>query len=107
MMNALNDDPAALQVSKVTSESSKKDTTRDHKTFPPWFHCGFISWEKENDENFSLKGGLVYWAHCKLWLQPETDPSRLPASNDFNVCSIDQKINDELKLGSVYCVLIF
>lgn len=33
--------------------------------------------------------------------------SYLPVSNDFNVWSIDQKINEELKLGSVYCVLIF
>lgn len=34
-------------------------------------------------------------------------PSCLPASNYFSVCSIDQKINGELKPGSVYCVLIF
>lgn len=61
MMNVLNDDPEALQVPEVPFESSMKDTTRDHK-ISPWFHCGFISWERENDENFSLKGGLVYWA---------------------------------------------
>lgn len=106
-MNVLNDDPGALQDSEVPSESSMKDTTRDHKIFSPWFHCGFISWERENDENFSLKGGLVYWAHWKLWPQSETASPHLPASNDFNACSIDQKINEELKPGSVYCVLIF
>lgn len=31
----------------------------------------------------------------------------LPASSYFSVCSIDQKINEELKPGSVYCVLTF
>lgn len=59
MMNILNDDPETLQVSEVPSESSVKDRTGDHKTFSPWYHCGFISWERDNDENFSLKGGLV------------------------------------------------
>lgn len=48
----------------------------------------------------------MYWAHRKLWSQSKTAPSRLPASDDFSVYSIDQKIN-ELKPGSVYCVLIF
>lgn len=60
MMNVLNVDPEAQQVSEVPSESSVKDTVRDCKTFSPWYH--FISWERENDETTSLKGGLVYWA---------------------------------------------
>lgn len=63
MMNVLNDDPEPLEVSEEPSESSMKDTTRDHTIFSPWFHCAFISWERENDENFSLKGSFGYWAH--------------------------------------------
>lgn len=106
-MTILNVDSEAQQVSEVPSESSVKDTVRDCKTFSPWYHCGFISWERENDEHFSLKEGLVYWACCTLWLQSEEAPSHLPACSDFYVCSIDQKINEEFKPSSVYCILIF
>ena len=35
MTNVLNDDPEALQVSEVPSESSVKDTTKDHKNSSP------------------------------------------------------------------------
>ena len=62
MMNVFNDDPEAQQVSEVPSESSVKDMIRDCKIFSLWSHCGCISWQRENDENFSLEGGLVYWA---------------------------------------------
>ena len=44
MMNVLNKNLEALQVSEVPSKvSSMKDATRDHKIFSPWFHYGFIS----------------------------------------------------------------
>lgn len=105
-MNVLNDDPEAQQASEVPSESSGRDTIRDCKIFSPWYHCGFISWEGENDEDFSLKGGLVYWARWK-WL-PRPEAALTPAASpDFCGCSIDQKINEEAQPGSVYCVLIF
>ena len=43
-----------------------------------------------------------------LSLKQHQPPAQcLPASNYFSVCSIDQKINEELKPGSVYCVLTF
>lgn len=57
MMNVLNDDPEAQQVSEVSSESSVKGVIRDCKIFSLWYNYGCISWERENDENFSSEGG--------------------------------------------------